>query len=196
LPEALGLRVETQYLVDRKKAARQFQQICHAGNFAHQYKEFRAVQTGACELHPKGDCTFGSIDLAVQGLPCQPFTDQRHKGGQSSRTGDARGHDDFKTVFSTFFEFLDGESKPKGWVVEEVESFRRLTDPVAGLKYLDSFIDLCEERGFFVRPLLLDASIYSDVPRTRLYIIGVNQELGGKKGIAWITKAVEDPFLC
>jgi site-specific DNA-cytosine methylase len=185
--------VKTLYLTDRKRSAREFQNHCHNGRFKCQWDLFRPHQTGPCLLHPGQTCSTAiSVDLAIQGLPCQPFTCQRERSKAGPRTGPPSTHADFNTVMCAFFEYLDSPFPPKGFIVEEVPEFYMQKDMATGVTFCNAFVAAAEKRSYSVVVTKLLAETWGEVPRMRIFIFGLTDALGGRRAAEWISRHLED----
>ena len=102
----------------------------------------------------------GSVDIAFQGLPCQPFSDMRSNGVP------VEDHALFGTVFKDFIEYVQ-TMMPKALVVEEVMSFNKKRDDVSGRAYLGNFVCVLEGLNYSVRVVKLQASLWSEMVRDR-----------------------------
>jgi hypothetical protein len=93
---------------DRKRAAQEFCRLMYPDKLQHFWTTFLAVQEGSCALHPGRQCSAESMpmpDLSVQGLPCQPWTQQRVRNGQSAREQAEEMHPDYGTVMDVFARY-------------------------------------------------------------------------------------------
>jgi len=77
--------------------------------------------------------------------------------------------------------------------VENVCGFTRRM-PKSTQSYLDVFIEATAALGFAVRAMRHNASVWSEWPRDRIWIIGVSDELGGPQGADLIAATVEEIF--
>ena len=100
------------------------------------------------------------VDIAAAGLPCPPFSRQRHRKGIEPRQ-----HKDFQTVFTDYPEFVR-EHRPKSFVIEETEGFLG-NDPETGQRFLDLFVDMMAEMGYTCRALRMYCDHWITWPRIR-----------------------------
>lgn len=129
----------------------------------HMYKSFAETTAGGqCEIHGKfceRQRAAGDVHLAMQGLPCQPFSRMR----ADRRTPDQ--HQSYDTVFGEFMHYLE-QARPQGWIVEEVVTFssRKLD---TGETYLEAFADAACRMGYVVEAVKMEASIWLEMERDR-----------------------------
>ena len=128
-------------------------------------------------------------DVVVAGLPCPPFSKARHKNGGTRSTGAASSHPAYNTVMVEFTDYL-ASRHPLGFLVEEVDSFAH-TD-ARGQSPLREFATKTNKLGYAIRALLLDHHTWIDVPRVRVWIIGVGQELGHSVAADWMVEKIEE----
>ena len=81
----------------------------------------------------------------------------------------------FEIADAAFIPTPDITTKPKSW--------------------LHWFCGELKSLGYCVRVLILNSAWYSDIPRERLYIVYVNEELGGHSGVDWIATTVKEPII-
>ena len=165
--KTLGIDIEIVSMCEMKSSARQFLKHMwwpECGSTAHLYQELSATTSGgACEAHGRycgrTDAVAG-VDLAMQGLPCQPFSTMRTTPERPEE------HTHYKTVFNGFLSYLK-EARPKGWVVEEVSAFafRRLPD---GPTYMESVVRVATEMGYYVEGAHMQANTWVNMDRDRL----------------------------
>lgn len=120
------------------------------------------VQAGKCFAH-NTRCTrervFGDVHLAMQGLPCQPFSRMRSDRKKPME------HAQYNTVFGDFVEYLV-RVRPKGWIVEEVVAFasRKHTN---NQTFLEVFVDEAKQMGYYIEAVKMEASTWVETERDR-----------------------------
>ena len=142
-------------------------QVAHdLHNDTHIFDYFASVAQGRgrCTKHA-GTCSLGFspadvIDLATQGLPCQPFTRMR------SSDATVEKHNLYGVVFDIFFKYLENH-KPRGWITEEVMDFSKKQDS-RGVSYYDNFARRAEDLGYTVIAFKMESSKWVAMDRDRL----------------------------
>lgn len=165
--EVFGLDVELNVASDYKRAAREFAQANHSFKHVVSSAEDHAYsQAKKCDVHQTSCGLPNQVDLLVTGLPCHPFSKQRHKvPGSGGRTGAPEEHEEFSIVFETFPEYLTLVA-PLGFVVEETEGLLQ-TSP-SGERWLDMLIAMIDKAGYDCNALLLDSNTWINWPRSRI----------------------------
>lgn len=181
-------------LCDKKKVAQKWLKHHWGRSARHVFTENAALiaGSGTCVLHPGQECRASQQrpDLATAGLPCPAFSRMRQKGGTTASTGAPWDHPSFHTVMTEWQEYLSAR-EPRGFWIEEVEAFAS-TDARTGVSFLHRFSELCCKLGFAIRALTLNHSIWTELPRSRVFIIGVTADLGGSKAADWIVNAIQE----
>lgn len=171
--KALGIDVRTRAMSEKKEMARSFiksmwPELIRHGTHLYSDMKHMTGDGGKCHIHHK-TCrpvgVRGSVDLAVQGLPCQPFSRQR-----SNHEVHPDQHKSFGTVFDVFFTYID-ETRPKGVLIEEVCDFAKKTNE-DGDTYLEAFVNILEgDYHYSVRVFKLSACVFGEVQRERLHLL-------------------------
>ncbi len=124
------------------------------------------------EINPK---ELPDFDMMCAGFPCQPFS----IAGQQKGFGDQRG--------TVFFKLLDiiKEKKPKVIFFENVPNLKRHD----GGRTFQQIKELLEDEGYELHDKILDSS-YFGVPqsRPRIYIVGLRNDVKGKKEFTFTEK--------
>eukprot|EP00972_Heterocapsa_arctica_P059622 8793171-Heterocapsa_arctica.AAC.1 len=84
---------------------------------------------------------------------------------KSSRQGTPWQHPGFTVVMDHWESYLVART-PKGFIIEEVETFDR-EDPRTGLSYLQSFSEMCARYGYSIRAFKGLHSDWCELPRGR-----------------------------
>ena len=174
-------------------AAKKYIQHHHADTVGHLFDtmEEHISGTGKCATCRKC-CTIGvmSSDILVAGLCCHAFSMLRHRKGNTASSQCAESHPGYVIVFKVFFEMLDTR-KPKSFLVEEVVGFTHRI-PGTSTTYLEAFTEMASERGYHVRSMRMDARLWSEWPRPRVYIFGILNSLGGNAAADWVATCIQE----
>lgn len=127
-------------------------------------------------------------DLVSAGLPCPAFSRLRYKGGADGRSGPAQKHPSYSTVMEEFWDYCEAR-RPLSFWVEEVPEF---SSQISGTtqSHLDVFVGRGAALGYAIRVLKLDHSVWSEMPRVRLFIIGISEALGHKESADHVVKLI------
>lgn len=199
-PKAMGMDMEVIGAADSKATARAFIKAEHP-NVPHIWHSNDAYLDGhgQCSLH-EGTChtSSASPDIACGGLPCQPFSRLRvgsrssdssgGKGAAVGRTGGPTTHPDYGTVFQ-FEQYLIAR-KPSSFLVEEVMEFNNM-NPATGKTFLFEFAAFATAQGYAVRAFVLDHSVWCELPRQRLWVIGIGECAGGSLAADWCVRHIQ-----
>ena len=150
---------------------------------------------GRCHMHGgSGDsvCRVSEEvpDVASGGLPCQSFSQARHKTGASPATWQPWEHPTFGVVMSEFMRYI-ANRKPLAFWIEEVDRFDQV-DSRTGESYLKSFMRSGAALGYAMRALLLDHSVWVELPRRRIYVFGVGPKMGHAQGADFICSLMHE----
>ena len=104
--------------------------------------------------------------VVVAGLPCQPYTQARQRGGKSAATQEAAVHPFFGVAFQTFVECLEDRGAG-GFIVEEVEAFGWESHVRPGECHLSRFMGLVAGIGYSTAAVHLHASTWCEISRSR-----------------------------
>ena len=104
--------------------------------------------------------------VVVAGLPCQPYSPARQKGGKSTATGVATTHPLFGVAFQDFAKYLE-DREAGGFIVEEVEAFGWESNASPGESHLNSFMAMMAGIGFSTAVVHLHASVWCEISRSR-----------------------------
>lgn len=117
------------------------------------------------------------VDVILGGFPCQPFS----SAGKGLGFLDTRGTLFFE-IERIINELKEKGSKPKGFILENVEGLVRHGGAVENSEYgktLNTIIKKLDIAGYNVKVEVLDASDYGlPQARKRVYIVGVAKEKG------------------
>ena len=156
--KGIGIPFRTVSASDSKPLARKYMMAQDVAEHVFSNMNDQAAESGFCHTHGKVCRLHGRPDLAIGGLPCQPFTRQRQWDGSSARQAKtSKDHPAYQT-FQSFQNYLEGR-KPLGFIVEET--------PLSE-EELDEFIQMCERCGYAVRAFVLDHRVWCTTPRIRL----------------------------
>ena len=144
MEEAFYFRFAKVTCCDPKEASKKFVTTKRAECCGHFMKNIGEVTAcagtcanfgGYCDFNdetasdgPGARSDEGFEDCTVWGTPCQPFTNQSHKAGQSPEN-----HKDYPVTFgdeNSFISHLETK-KPKGAILEQVRGFMKI-DPKTG----------------------------------------------------------------
>lgn len=121
---------------------------------------------GSCLVH-KSTCSHISgqrPDFAVFGPPCQPFSTQRTKTGNSSKTGSSGRHPSFHVTMKKVPDYVR-KYRPHICIVEQVQTFMHVMED--GIAPAEVFIQDFGKAFEAVRAVELDASVWLDMQRPR-----------------------------
>ena len=104
--------------------------------------------------------------VVVAGLPCQPYSPARQKGGKSTATGVAAAHPLFGVAFQDFAKYLE-DREAGGFIVEEVEAFGWESNACPGESHLNSFMAMVAGIGFSTAAVRRHASTWCEISRSR-----------------------------
>jgi hypothetical protein len=90
-----------------------------------------------------------------------------------------------------FRRYLQGPERPKGFITEEVVGILKI-NPISGFRYAEEIMGQAEDAGYATKVMEISASVFGEVPRLRVFIIGCTDELGGGKAALWICNQIED----
>lgn len=197
------MEVELLGAADTKSAARTLIQAEHK-NIPHIWHDNTALIEGSghCCIH-KSTCAVSKErpDICCGGLPCQPFSrlraGSRSKGsgrgaaGQGSRSGAPCDHPDYVVAMKQFGEYLSAR-RPSSFMIEEVMEFNQ-DDPISGQSFLWSFASDATSKGFAVRALSMDHATWCELPRGRIWVIGIHQMIGGATAADWCVGHIQAP---
>ena len=89
-----------------------------------------------------------------------------------------------------FMEYV-ASRKPRSFWCEEVDRFIR-QDPRTGESYVKSFMRKGKALGYAMRALILDHNVWIELPRRRIYVIGVGPEMGHSAGADFIISQMKE----
>ena len=145
---------------------------------------------GRCSLHPRDECNVSTeeVDLAVAGLPCQPFSMARFRGGSTAATGSTQDHPAFQTTQQ--FEMYIEVRRPKGFLIEQDDTFATQIDKSIGQSHLAAFAKKYASKGYAMRALIINHDVWVELPRNRVWILGLGPELGHAKAADWMVQHI------
>lgn len=191
------MEVQCFGLADTKAASQKWLQHHWRGTAEHIWADNGCLVAGEgrCLLHNRS-CIVPTVrpDLATAGLPCPAFSRSRTKNGCTLGTGPASSHPSFHTVMSEWEHYLTSRN-PLGFWVEEVEEFSSTGPPTVrgkNMSFMEQFARQACRHGYAIRVLRLNHSVWSEMPRGRVFIIGMGKEVGHSRGADWVVQAVEE----
>ena len=92
-----------------------------------------------------------------------------------------------KQCSRVFFRFLDCR-RPRSWWLEEVIAFSYARDDLGGKSALQLFAVESSRRGYAVRAKILCHGLWVRIPRTRIFVWGIEDECGGARGADWVAR--------
>ena len=163
--KALGVDFVTTSASDLKTSSRAFLKIATGAEHVFVNMGCQWELGGLCTKH-LAHCVVEPIrpDIAVGGLPCQPFSRMHHRSGLGPRGSEPEEHPGYQTVMEIFFVYLENR-RPLSFAIEEAFSF--LEASASGERYLDMFVERCIQQGYATRVLVLDHADWSEMPRKR-----------------------------
>jgi len=200
--KVLGVDHTVLYACDRKPAAQEFMRSRFPKEFAfgHLFDENESAIAGCgkCLSHG-GTCRVDHRrvpHVTSVGFPCQPFSPQRHRGGEAPRCGEAQeisgrsgdsetAHPDFPSIMEDWLRYVK-RCAPQCWLVEEVPGFA-VQHGDDGRSFLDVFLRAVVREGYAVRVFQLDHNQWCKFPRARLFIVGFGADAGHKAAAEWFT---------
>jgi len=200
--QGLGIDFNILGAADRKSDARTYSMHNHGEHLGHLFFDNQAFIDGFgqcakhCNPRTKETCQIDSTrpDLVIGGLPCQALTGFRQRSGRTSKTGPAATHPAIEWIASGFKRYLLAR-KPFGWVVEEVDEIATEMHPETCQTWLQYFASEMSSLGYSVRAIKLDHSMFARMARSRTFIIGVSEELGGSAAADFIMQSLQDSGL-
>jgi site-specific DNA-cytosine methylase len=140
------------------------------------------------------------IHCDFSGKPCQAWTQNRERRGFSSHTGSVKDHPGYNVLFDESLRYLDstGEGIKHGGISEQVPGFKHAaTGSYGDTHEFDSpyseYKAKLHKRGMKVGVATLNLDTWISEPsRERLFIIYVDEFLGGKKALKWILEAIQE----
>ena len=133
--------------------------------------------------------------MAIGGFPCQPYSPMRHKSGQTAGTGSVEGHPQYATLHVEFVEYLCAR-QPVGFIVEEVDGILKTARGSGGKSHLDLFVLSLKKESltakYAVKALTLDHGVFSEMPRNRVFIIGLEEESGGADALQTMVDKIKE----
>jgi hypothetical protein len=201
--QAYHLDIETLSYSDTKKAARKFAEQQWEGRIHNVFSDFSQQLHPEYEKDKAYDLAARHIHCDFSGKPCQAWSANRSKNSSAPRGGSVVSHPHFETTFKDSFEYLDSckDGKKHGGVSEQVLGFKMPWDSFGrySLEHEqhasphDMYKHMLRERGFSVGTVILDHSTWLDEPpRQRMFIIYVDEYLGGRKALKWIMNTIQD----
>ena len=82
------------------------------------------------------------------------------------------------------------QRRPFGFILEEVLGFGD-KEKESGKPFVLLFQEMAAELGFTTRCMKIDAGLWGQVSRPRLYVFGISSELGGTRAADWLAEAVD-----
>jgi hypothetical protein len=189
------LKIRTIGACDLKTAARRFIANNYKTSCEHLYPSFHHMaRHKGCTFHES--CDHGDLTHCFySGFPCQAWTRQRF--GDKVFVSPSE-HSGWLITFRDVFSYLDAH-EVHGGVMEQVAGFmdRDTKSPPEALQGHTTPHDLCiamlRSRGFATRTLHLNMKTWiKSPPRDRIWIVYVDETLGGEKAAEWIESASED----
>jgi hypothetical protein len=199
--EALDLPIKVVAASEIKPAATKFIKNNWRHRVPHCFDDMICLgkDGGSCSMHGDGVCTIGKlsiVDCFCTGMPCQPWTRFRTRDAKSCAAAE---HPGWNVTFVSFFSVLDSATvKINGGISENVLGFAdEDTRSGAALQGHKSPYHLFKaelrRRGYSTTTLLLSASVWlEEPPRDRLYVVWLNDALGGAEACRWIKRTVQD----
>ena len=143
----------------------------------------RAVETRSmCQVWQMVQEGRGNPGHHVWGFPCPAFSAQRQKNCSTPGTGAPENHPTFPMSVGEFANYLS-ERQPSMFWMEEVVGFTKRVEAL-GMSPFAHVASKCRERGYAVEPLQLCHSVFINVRRPRVYLLGAHQRAGGVDTIA------------
>lgn len=173
-------------VAERKRCAQVWLKQQFGQDLGRLYTDNKAFLTGAgtdllgvknrCRKSPCVKVSSARPRCATAGLPCQPWSRARAKGGSTARSGCPGSHPDWQTTMVDFPKYL-AVRKPEQFFIEEVPDIaRRRQLPDDGDESIDEgeeasdlweFMRRCVAAGFAVRSFKADHKMFVNVPRPR-----------------------------
>ena len=166
--DALGMYTRTASACDKKHLARTFLKLNSKAEHIFADMGSQSAGEGFCTVHQTMCKLAQGVDIAVGGLPCQPFSRMRTRHGPGNKEGAPTSHPSFDTVNVEFFEYLRGRT-PLCFLVEEITAMRD-QNADSGEPYLDSFMEQCASLGYAMRAIMLDHGNWCEMSRSRQHI--------------------------
>ena len=69
-------------------------------------------------------------------------------------------------------------------------------NPFTGESWLQKFCQVCTGKGYAMRVLSLDHNMFCEMGRSRLFILGIGEELGHSQGAAALVARIEERAAC
>jgi hypothetical protein len=198
------LDITTLSYSDIKKSARKFVLQNWADEIVQVYEDV------ACQISPPFDEQMHNelanrhIHCDFSGKPCQAWSRNRDKSGGSSssrKAGSVESHPLFATTFTDSFAYLDSDAdgKKHGGISEQPEGFMKEVSD--GCEGHSSPFEMCKaelrKRNFYVGSAHLNLDSWIDEPeRKRMFIVYVDDYLGGRQALKWILNAIQDRLPC
>lgn len=204
--EAFSLRMHCAGAADCSRVSRRWLQTVWPDLVEHVYEknaDFHQIPTrgAAPDATPQplpycakcsGPCQADrgqNIDVLGGGYPCKPFTNYRPRKGGTAAQGEPDDHPDFHTLMTEFPQTLEVLA-PWCFFLEEVMDVLRIS-PKTGEPYLETLMTRCAEMGYAVRAMKVDHAIWVELPRQRLFLVGVKEEAGGASAADWVVQVVQ-----
>jgi len=162
------------------------------------YKDNMSFLSGGACLRNRGRVTDPvpeRPDISSGGFPCPPFSSQRFKGGSTASTGDATEHPKFGTLMDGLVRYL-AHRQPKSFWLEEVEGFIRPLKTLLGKTPLQVLARELVALGYHVRAVKIDMSVFCQISRKRVFVIGVSPECGGAAAVDWVVGEIDRILQC
>jgi len=168
--QAYYIRHRVLGVAERKPLGQTFLKYNCGESLSHIFTENSAfiMGEGRCSQHGR-TCKVSTErpDCVTGGLPCQPFSKARHKGGPTKRTFAADEHPDYVTVMEEFRSYLACR-QPRSFWIEEVCDMETTYYNGIGESCLMAFARLCTAEGYAVRAFKLDHCAWVASPWLRM----------------------------
>ena len=105
--------------------------------------------------------------------------------GSTPKTHHTEQHPALNTLMIELPTYL-AHHRPRSWFIEEVEGIRRVSS--SGETYLTIFLRRVCALGYSARVVSMDHSLFVNMPRSRVWLVGISKEAGGTKAATWVSE--------
>lgn len=190
-----GIPFSRTVVCEANATCRKFLTVNHAADIEHQCEDMESYAEWVSSQGPSQ-----RPDIMVGGPSCQPFTQQR----SNRKTCTAQDHLLFDRVFGQSDSYLSclEHARPLIAILEEVKGFTSKSSD-SQLSGFDKFkaaaqqvlLDPANSASgplyVAIKAFILEASIWLDVSRPRVYVLLVTAAAGGERGAREIEEAIK-----
>jgi hypothetical protein len=200
LIEAFGLKIATLAYSERKASARSFAEQ-NWPEIEYSFQDFALQINPPVEPGVAAQQSTRHIDCEFSGKPCQAWSRNRDKSGNTPTTGSVINHPGYACTFDAGFEYTDSlnDGEKHGGISEQVPGFMERADSdIEGLfggfnTPYELYKDKLKKRGKYVSAVVLNHNKWiTEPPKHRVFVVYVDDYLGGKPALRWIINCIQD----